>query len=80
MGTILQLKRHLQESPHGIDRHNTITVLLILNCTKKIPMSYRCLLCEKVMNSAHKLELHLQTEHLWGSKRRNKSKEIDTWT
>ena len=32
-------------------------------------MSYRCLICNVVVDSPSKLEVHLQVVHKWGKKR-----------
>lgn len=42
-------------------------------------MSYRCLICHQMLESPHKLEVHLQIDHKWGKKKEQPS-GLDTWT
>ena len=44
------------------------------------PMSYRCLICNAMLDSPQKLEIHLQIEHNWGVKKNVSKEGIDTWT
>ena len=41
-------------------------------------MNYRCLICNVVVDSPNKLEVHLQIEHKWGKKRDPKG--LDAWS
>jgi len=40
-------------------------------------MNYRCLICNVILDSPSKLEVHLQIEHKWGKKRG--AKGLGTW-
>ena len=41
-------------------------------------MSYRCLICNAILESPHGLEVHLQVEHKW--KQKKAPTGHDTWT
>ncbi|WP_316505815.1 hypothetical protein [Nitrosopumilus sp.] len=45
-------------------------------------MPYSCLICSVILDSPHKLEVHLQIEHKWEKKEKEKKepKGLDTWT
>ncbi|MDW7641612.1 MAG: hypothetical protein SCG72_04320 [Nitrosarchaeum sp.] len=41
-------------------------------------MTYRCTICNIVLDSPRKLEVHLEIDHNWGKKR--ESKGLDMWS
>ena len=53
---------------------------LILKMFYSDPMSYRCLICNVMLDSPQKLEIHLQIEHNWGVKKNVSKEGIGTWT
>ena len=62
---------------HNSIHDYAITSLLISKITNSISLSYRCLICQKSLESPHKLEVHLQIEHNWDQKREPKG--LDNW-